>query len=110
MIFDQTKAKYEPHTFNKGLPSQFTTQLPTNEYAEHLRSVFKTVSEKMRTMNWKSRINVRLDLTDDEIEEVSAAIAFVAGSPSEFEPIPGGKNGKQRYRVTAAGYYSCVGA
>jgi hypothetical protein len=109
-VFDASKPKQEKTVFNKGTASEWTANLPTHDYAEHLRAVFQIVSSQRRTKNWKNPINVRLDLTDAEMEDVSEAIIFVCGSPTEFEPIPGGKNGKQRYRVTAAGYYACIGS
>lgn len=69
---------------------------------QELQDVFNLV--KNRT-HWKRRINKTLVLTGEQQRLVSAAISYFCGSPSEFQQLPNGK-----VRVTAPGYYACIGA
>jgi hypothetical protein len=52
--------------------------------------------------NWKYPIDAVVPEGTD-LQAVSAALLFYAGSPAEFMPVPGGT------RVVAAGYYACIG-
>ncbi len=103
--------KYEPHVLNKGSDHEMTVQIETNEYAEHLRAVFKRLALK----NWKGRINVKMNMTEGEAMDMQDAIGFICGSHAEVWEIDPPKRtklpeGTKRWHIVASGYYACVGA
>lgn len=59
---------------------------------------------------WKEHINARAELTDEQVNVIDEAVIFFTGSVAEFRAIGKPKNGKQTYRVRAAGYYRTIGS
>lgn len=68
-----------------------------------LSEAFKLVADKS---NWKNRIDALVVLTEDQMHLVHDAVIFFTGSVPHFQPLQIRNN----YRVTAAGYYSAIGA
>lgn len=60
--------------------------------------------DKVRNRNWKGPINKIVRLKPDEYEHLIEAVAHFTGSVADIEELGNGK-----VRVTADGYYACIG-
>lgn len=57
-------------------------------------------------LNWKNHIDVVIaDHGENDHNLIDAAVIFFTGGPATFDTLTGG-----RVRVTAPGYYTCIGS
>lgn len=78
-------------------------------YTDERVAALGAAFERVRSENWKNRIDVVVTLTDDERALVAEAVPFFTGSLPEFLEL--GVAGIGRiYRVRANGYYLTIGA
>lgn len=103
IVFPQTP---EDIHLGETLPADvvtMTAETPLRDgYTEtQLRAAFDKVKNKR---NWKNPINKVISADEDQ-RAISAAISWFCGSPCEFETLKSGQ-----VRVTAAGYYACIGS
>lgn len=81
------------------------------EYTQQeLSAAFQKVQNRR---NWKDRVNAVITIeNDEEIRLITQAVIHFTGSVPSFTEVdtPWRKDGKQRYHVTAVGYYEAIGA
>ena len=75
------------------------------EYTQQeLSAAFQRVQNRR---NWKNRVNAVITIeNDEEMRLITHAVIHFTGSVPSFVEV----DGKQRYRVTADGYYEAIGA
>lgn len=74
-----------------------------------LSEAFKRVQSPT---HWKNAIDRRVYLTEADIAMTTEAVVFFTGSVPEFVPLSRRvhSDGRQHYRVRAAGYFATIGA
>lgn len=58
--------------------------------------------------NWKLPINIKIELAPEEVSILERAIPHFTGGGAAF--VPDRMKGDNWWRVTAPGYYTCIGA
>jgi hypothetical protein len=100
-------------TLPEPLTGRYSLDGPADDYTEEDNPVFGGYTREQLSAafnlvknpeNWKLPVDAVIS-AGVSTDLVSSAIAFFAGCPAEFQPAPEGG-----FRVTAAGYYACIGS
>ena len=91
--------------FERAIVAKSLEELSAGRYAGHQITDLEAAFRLVRPAgNWKLPIDATVPAGTD-LSLIDAAVCFYTGGPIETQPLPDG-----RHRVTAPGYYACIGA